>query len=151
MEEYSKADLLGIYVTNIMGFTNYVMLIKGIDWDDLVLPIYIGPPEAAAIEWGLRGVQAKRPMTHDLIVNMFETLGVKVEKITIDAMINNVYTATIVLSREDNGRVRRYYVDARPSDSIAIAVRAGAPVYVANRLKEYAVPEESITIERAEE
>ncbi|RLE84917.1 MAG: bifunctional nuclease family protein [Thermoprotei archaeon] len=151
MEEYSKADILGVYATNVFGMTNYVMLIKGIDWEDLVLPIYIGAHEAASIEWALKGYVHKRPMTHDLMVNVLEVLNVKIEKITIDAMIDNIYTATIFLYKEENGRKIRYNVDARPSDSVALALRAGAPIYIANRLKSYAVSESSISLVESEE
>lgn len=151
MEEYSKADVLGVYAANMFGITNYVMLIKGLDWDDLVLPIYIGAHEAASIEWALKGYVHKRPMTHDLVINMLEALNVKIEKITIDAMIENIYTATIFLYKEENGKKLRYTIDARPSDSVALALRAGAPIYVANRLKSYAISESSINLIESEE
>ena len=151
LEEYTKADVIGVYAASIHGFISYVMLLKGIDWDDLVLPIYIGAPEAMAIDHALKGYQPRRPLTHDLIISILGALGVSVEKVTIDALIENVYTATIVLTREENGKKVRYYIDARPSDSVALALRAGAPIYVANRLKAYAISEETIRFEEEEE
>ncbi len=143
LEEYSLADVVGVYAARILGNINYIVMIRGADWGDLVLPIFIGEAEAAAIEAALKGFIPRRPMTHDLVVNMLDALGVKVERITIDALINNIYTATIVL-RDDKDRL--YYVDARPSDSIAIALRARSPIYVAERLKEYAVSEKEMEL-----
>lgn len=149
-EEYIKAELVGIYGVLVRsGGTEYtqgaVMLLKGEDWKEQVLPIYIGRSEAEAIARAFYGVPTQRPMTHDLIISILGALGVRVERITIDALINNVYTATIVLLHEENGRVRRYYIDARPSDSVAIAVRTSAPIYVNKQLRRYAQSESSFT------
>ena len=148
MEEYSKADILGVYGGLRAGPFGkervYVVLVKGLNWDDDVLPIFIGEPEAMSIDIALRGFVPKRPLTHDLFVNVLETLGVRVEKVTIDAMIDNIYTATLVLSEERNGKKVYYHIDARPSDSIAIALRAGAPIYVSNNLRKYAVSEKDL-------
>jgi len=146
-EGYTKAELVGVYgIVFRSGETEYsygaVMLLKGEDWGKQVLPIYIGKGEAEAIARAVYGVPTQRPMTHDLIVSMLGALGVKVEKVTIDALISDVYTATIVLAQEINGEVKRHYVDARPSDSVAIAVRAGAPIYLSKQLKRYAQSEE---------
>lgn len=148
MEEYSRADIVGVYGGVRSGpFGServYVVLVKGLNWDDDVLPIFIGEPEAMSIDIALRGYVPKRPLTHDLFVNVLETLGVKVEKVSIDAMIDNIYTATIVLSEERDGKKIYHHIDARPSDSIAIALRTGAPIYVSNNLRKYAVNEEEL-------
>jgi len=82
---------------------------------------------------------------------MLDILNVRIEKITIDAMIENIYTATIFLCKEENGKKLRYTIDARPSDSVALALRAGAPIYIANRLKNYAISESSINLMESEE
>ncbi|MEM0023050.1 MAG: bifunctional nuclease family protein [Thermofilaceae archaeon] len=149
-EEYTRAELVGVYgVVVRSGGAEYsqgaVMLLKGEDWEKQILPIYIGRSEAESIARAFYGVPTQRPMTHDLIVSILGALGVRVERITIDALINNVYTATIVLLHEENSRVRRYYIDARPSDSVAIAVRTGAPIYVNRQLRKYAQSESSFT------
>jgi len=141
MEDYTRADIVGVY-ESFGG--SFVVLVKGLTWGDRVLPIFIGFPEALAIDAALRGYIPRRPLTHDLFVNVLDTLGVKVEKITIDALINNIYTATIVLSEERDGKKIYHHVDARPSDSIAIALRAGAPIYVSNNLKKYTLDEEEL-------
>ncbi len=147
LEGYTRAELVGVYemVVKAGEFEQAraaVMLLKGEDWGDLVLPIFIGEAEARAIARALYGVPTQRPMTHDLIVNILGALGVRVERVTIDAMVNSVYMATITLVQEGEGsRVRRHYVDARPSDSVAIALRVGAPIYVNENLKQYAQSE----------
>lgn len=148
-ERYTQAQLVGLYSLVIRsGDVEYpsaaVMLLKGEGWGDYVLPIYIGRPEAEAIARAVYNVSTQRPMTHDLIMSILDTLDVRVEKVTIDALLGNIYTATLVLRREANGRVMRYYVDARPSDSVAIAVRAKAPILINEKLRKYAVSEESL-------
>lgn len=139
--EYTRAELVGVYpvVIGKERIPSFVMLIEGMDWGGRVLPIFIGVSEAIAIDRAIKGLRLERPMTHDLIVNILDELEVRVEKITIDALLeNSIYTATIVLSREENGKTQHYYIDARPSDSVAIAVRTGAPIFVASHLRKYA-------------
>ncbi len=143
--EYTKAELLGVYPIRIQGLIpGFVMLLRGEEWDGKILPIYIGSAEAMSISWALRGVKPERPMTHDLLVSILGTLGIDVEKVTIDAMIGNIYTATIVLKKDENEKTSRFYIDARPSDSVAIAVRTGAPIFLANILEKYAREEEEL-------
>jgi len=140
-DEYTRAEVIGVYPIMIgsQQIPSFVMLIEGIDWGGKVLPIFIGVNEAIAIERALKGIRLERPMTHDLLVNILETLEIRIERITIDALLeNSIYTATIVLSKNVNGKEQHYYIDARPSDSVAIALRAGAPIYVASHLKKYA-------------
>jgi len=146
IEGYSIAEVVGVYAAKVMNIINYVVLVRGIDWDHKILPIFIGEPEAASIDAAMKGFIPKRPLTHDLIISLLDTLGVKIEKVTIDAMVNNIYTATIVLVDERQGKKVRYHIDARPSDSIAIALRAGTTIYIADHLKKYAVDEGELGI-----
>ncbi|OYT25563.1 MAG: hypothetical protein B6U95_08965 [Thermofilum sp. ex4484_82] len=118
-------------------------VLEGEDWNGYVLPIMIGMPEASAIQAALEGYIAERPMTHDLIMSMLGALGVIIEKVTIDALINNVFTATIVLNESG----KSIYVDARPSDSIALALRANAPIFVARRLIKNAIPKDAVELD----
>ncbi|QOJ78500.1 bifunctional nuclease family protein [Infirmifilum lucidum] len=136
-EGYLKVDVVGVYpVVFEAGGAGFVMLLEAPEWKGKVLPIYIGVSEGIAIQNALSGVRMERPMTHDLIVSILDTLGVSVERVTIDALLNNsVYTATIVLRRGTDQKAERIFIDARPSDSVAIALRAGAPVYVAAHLE----------------
>ncbi len=90
------------------------------------LPIWIGLLEATAIATELENIQFPRPMTHDLIKNCFDYLAVKVERIEVCDLRNNTYYALIYLR---NGE-QISSIDARPSDAIAIALRAKAPIFV---------------------
>ncbi len=104
-----------------------------------VLPIWIGHPEAMAILLGIQGIEAPRPLTHDLISNTLERLGHSLDRVLITRIEEGTFYAELVL-RGPLGEVR---IDARPSDSMALAVRAGCPIYVAEAVLEEAsvVPE----------
>lgn len=90
-----------------------------------ILPIVIGLQEASSIKMKLSGVNSPRPMTHDLLHSVIEQMEAKIEKIVIDKLENNTFHAKLYLSA--NGKTR--IVDARPSDSIALCVRAKAPIF----------------------
>ena len=91
-----------------------------------LLPIVIGLSEASAIKLRISGFLPPRPLTHDLLHSAIENLEANVEKIIIDRLEENTFHAKLVL-RQD-GKVK--IIDARPSDSIALAVRAKAPIFV---------------------
>lgn len=92
-----------------------------------VLPIVIGLAEASAIKLKLSGFQPPRPLTHDLLHSTIGDLGASIEKIIIDKLEENTFHAKVVL-KTSSGQEK--IVDARPSDSIALAVRAHAPIFV---------------------
>ena len=92
-----------------------------------VLPIVIGLNEIAAIKAKISGVNPPRPITHDLLYSIIQVLDAKVEKILIDKLENNIFYAKIVFKTKD-GETK--IADARPSDSIALCVRARAPIFV---------------------
>ncbi|MDR2493300.1 MAG: bifunctional nuclease family protein [Coriobacteriales bacterium] len=91
-----------------------------------VLPIWIGPTEAASIGVALEGQARLRPMTHDFLANVIYALNSTVERVVIDRVEGSTFYATVCLQRD--GRVIN--LDARPSDSLALAVRMEAPVFV---------------------
>ncbi len=92
------------------------------------LPIIIGAIEAQAIMYELQGAKPPRPMTHDMAIRLIESLGASLEKIVIKEVTpDGTFLADIYLKNE-KGEIRK--VDARPSDSIALAVRKKAPIYV---------------------
>jgi hypothetical protein len=91
------------------------------------LPIVIGIIEATAIKMKVSGFQPPRPLTHDLLNNLIKELGAKLEKIIVEKLEHNIFYAKLVI-RKSTGEVIE--VDARPSDSIALALRAGAPLFV---------------------
>ena len=91
-----------------------------------ILPIWVGVFEANAIALQMENVQTPRPMTHDLLKNVIEDLSAAVERIVVTDLKENTFYAVIHLRTDGRGVV----VDARPSDAIALALRAGAPIYV---------------------
>lgn len=94
------------------------------------LPIWIGPAEANAIALVLHGMKTERPLTHDLMKTIVNALQVKVTKILISDLKENTFYAKIFLERD--GSI--FSIDARPSDSIALALRIKAPIFVAKEV-----------------
>jgi uncharacterized protein len=92
---------------------------------DRTLPIYIGRPEAEAIAAALQGVVTKRPMTHDLMRDILTEVGVVLDFVIITELKDQTFFAELRLRRGGNS----FIVSARPSDAIALAVRAGATIY----------------------
>lgn len=92
-----------------------------------LLPIVIGLSEASAIKLKISGVEPPRPQTHDLLHNTIKDLEASVEKIIIDKLEENTFHAKLVLNTS-SGKTK--IIDCRPSDSIALAVRAHAPIFV---------------------
>ncbi|HNI89809.1 MAG TPA: bifunctional nuclease family protein, partial [Leptospiraceae bacterium] len=95
-------------------------------FDSKVVPIFIGPLETHAITSVLDGITPPRPMTHDLIMMIIPVLGAQIIKVTIDEIIDNTFYAKISLRKDEE----IFLIDARPSDSIAIALRAEAPIFI---------------------
>jgi bifunctional DNase/RNase len=96
------------------------------------LPIWIGMAEASAINRALDNLKPERPMTHDLLLNTIHTLGYKVQKVEINELASNTYFATIILLIDDPEHKldTTRSIDARPSDAIALALRAKCPIFV---------------------
>ena len=93
-----------------------------------LLPIIIGISEVTAIKMKVSGIQPPRPLTHDLLRNTVTQLGATLVRIVINKLEFNTFFAKLVIQTRDNALEE---VDARPSDSIALALRAEAPIYVA--------------------
>jgi len=96
-----------------------------------VLPIVIGLAEASAIKLKISGFVPPRPLTHDLLYSTIENLEASIDKIIIDKLEENTFHAKLVL-KTTAGKIT--VVDARPSDSIALAVRAHAPIFVEDEI-----------------
>ena len=96
------------------------------------LPIWIGHPEAAAILMKLQGASTPRPMTHDLVTDMLSHLEARVTRIAVTELRDNTFYAMITL--QVNGA--EIEIDSRPSDAIALAVRADAPIFAADAVIE---------------
>lgn len=94
--------------------------------DERLLPIQIGFAEASAIHMKLEGLETSRPMTHDLMMNLVETLGGRVESVAVEAIRDGTFYGIIYIERGGE----TIEVDSRPSDAIPLALRADAPIYV---------------------
>ena len=118
-----------------------IVVLKEID-GERYLPIYIGPFEADAITIELQGVEVARPLTHDLLKRMIETLGARVSHVIVNDLRHDTFYARIILD-VDGEEVE---VDSRPSDAIALAVRTKVPVFVAEEVMDRAgvVPEKDV-------
>ena len=103
-----------------------------------VLPIWIGPAEASAIAMELGGVKYARPLTHDLIRHIILGLGGALRRVVISGVRDSTYFAELHIHRGENDV---FQVDARPSDSIAIALRFGAPIFAASPLLDLVDPD----------
>jgi bifunctional DNase/RNase len=95
------------------------------------LPLWIGVNEATAITLALDGVKPPRPLTHDLLQNLLTHVGERVTSVRISELIEGTFYATIHLINHDP-------ISARPSDAVALAIRAGVPVFVADEVMDYA-------------
>lgn len=106
--------------------TNSPVVILSPENSDKLLPIWIGHFEAWAISMELSGLASKRPLTHDLIASMIKALGAQIKKVEVTDLIDSTFYAKIYL--EINSKV--FDIDARPSDSLAVALKTQAPIYV---------------------
>ena len=95
-----------------------------------MIPIYIGGPEASAIHYALEGIVPERPLTHDLMLSMIGELGHQVDKLVLTEVRDHTYFAELSL---DGGE---YTVSCRPSDGVAVAIRAGAQIFAESALVE---------------
>ena len=95
-----------------------------------LLPILIGIMEVTAIKMNISGITPPRPMTHDLFYTAIKKLGAKIDRIVITKLEQNTFFAKLILQIDS----RFEEVDARPSDSIALAIRAKAPIFVEDQI-----------------
>jgi len=116
---------------SLMNYQRVVILKEKVE-DDLAdevakryLPIWIGPSEADAIAVKLQGVTVPRPLTHDLLRSVIDTLGATIDSIIVSELKNDTFYAKIILNVDG----RQMEVDSRPSDALALAVRAEVPIY----------------------
>jgi uncharacterized protein len=120
-----------------------IVLLKTADGNKF-LPIWIGHPEAAAILMKLQNASTPRPMTHDLVTDMLEQLDAQVVRITVTELRESTFYASITV--QTNGH--EIEIDSRPSDAIALAIRADAPIFADERvIEESAVEFENDTEE----
>ena len=108
---------------SLMNYQRVVMLKEKMA--ERYLPIWIGPAEADAIAVKLQGVTVPRPLTHDLLRTVIKTLGATINSIIVSDLRNDTFYAKIIFDVEG----RQMEIDSRPSDALALAVRAEVPIY----------------------
>jgi len=118
-----EAKIFSLVLIPLLG--QYVLTLEELGGQRLV-PIWIGVNEGNAIGLKLQEEQLPRPMTHDLMSNMLKSLVVKLERIVISDLREGTYYAALTLAQGS----RRYEIDARPSDALALAVRSRTPIYL---------------------
>ena len=101
---------------------------------DIHLPIWIGIAEATSIASAIKQLNMARPLTHDLMYDIFLEIGIRVQRIVITELKDATYYAELILSFGDKALI----LDSRPSDAIAIALRASAPIFVTQQVLEQA-------------
>ena len=127
-----EMELVGVRVE--LPTNNPIVLLRELEGDRRLLPIFIGGPEATAIAYALENLVPPRPQTHDLMKNLLDELGARVRRIEVTELVDHTFYAEIEL--EAQGRVHR--ISSRPSDAIALAVRIGAQIYAAEAVLEEA-------------
>lgn len=121
-----QVDILGLSVSQASTGA-YALILREIDGVRR-LPIVIGVPEAQAIANELEGIKPQRPMTHDLLRNVIDSLGGQLRDVSISSLKDGTFYATLHFEFSD------LEVDARPSDAIALAIRCGVPMYVTEEI-----------------
>ncbi len=121
-----------------------VVILAPKDDENRVLPIWIGHSEAWAIAMQLSGVKAKRPLTYDLFRSVIETLGAEVDRVEVTELREQTFYAVVHLNADGD----EYQIDARPSDSIALALKTGARIFINDDLLRIGQDEESTDSEQ---
>jgi uncharacterized protein len=130
-------ELVGVRVE--MPSSSPIALLREVGGAQRILPIFIGAPEATAIAFALEEVVTPRPMTHDLMQQVLDDLGVSLEKITVTELREGVFHAELELNARDGVHT----ISSRPSDALALAARTGSPIFASEDvLDEAAYPEE---------
>ena len=103
-----------------------IIILKDVQ-SDTMLPIWVGAYEANAIALEIEKIAPPRPMTHDLLRNLIVELGVQVDRVVVTSLRDNTFFAVIEMHNSDGDKM---VLDSRPSDAIALALRADCPIYV---------------------
>lgn len=128
---YKEMEVKGLTLDPLTSMP--IILLKDTEGRQTI-PIWIGILEASAIAAEIEKVVLARPMTHDLLKNIIDTLGAEVLRVEVNDLRDNTFYATIFLKK---GRGKKeIVVDARPSDAIAIALRSNAPIFVSEKVIE---------------
>jgi bifunctional DNase/RNase len=136
MMDFHAVDVVGVRVE--MPSNQPIILLKEIG-GDRYLPIWVGAVEATAIAFAQQGVQPTRPLTHDLMKDLIDTLGRKVESIHLTELKEGIFYSLINMDQQIS-------ISSRPSDAIALALRTGSPILASEELLDEAgieIPDQS--------
>ncbi|MCQ1534551.1 bifunctional nuclease family protein [Methanosarcina sp. KYL-1] len=129
-EDFEEIRVKDVYIIDALTDPTPVVLLE--NESGSMLPIYIGHLEALSIGNVLKNISPPRPMAHDLLINIFDRLEIKIEGVMIDDKIDKVYYARLLVRKGHN----LMQFDARPSDCIAIALRTEAPIKIRKKVLE---------------
>jgi bifunctional DNase/RNase len=135
-----EMELVGVRVE--LPTNTPIVLLREIEGERRMLPIFIGPPEATAIAFALEQVPTPRPMTHDLMKNLLDELGVTLQRIVVTDLQDSTFFAELHLVQGGD----THLLSSRPSDAIALAARTGTPIFAEESVLDevgYAVREET--------
>ena len=131
-----KLTVQGVLADSSPNAESQVVLLQD-EGKTTTLPIWVGTAEGTAIRLALEGIVPPRPLSHDLIRNLTEHLGLKVAKVVVTDVKSNTYYATIYLESKESEQT----VDSRPSDAIALALRTRSPIYATRDVLARQTPE----------
>lgn len=129
-EDFEEIHVKDVYIVDVFSDPTPVVLLENSKGE--MLPIYIGHLEALSIGNVLKNISPPRPMSHDLMISVFDRLGIKIEGVMIDDKVERVYYARLLIRKDKN--IMQF--DARPSDCIALALRVGAPIRIRKKVLE---------------
>ena len=133
MSEKSAIEMFVVGIVIDPRSQSPVVVLKN-EGGDKYLPIWVGIPEATSIAEALKQIETTRPLTHDLMQSALDQLGARVDRVVITELKESTYISELVISQNRKSAV----LDARPSDSIAMAIRSSAPIYVLEHVLEQA-------------
>jgi bifunctional DNase/RNase len=147
LKEFVPLRILSVNPSSV-GASSYILLLESDDKQALRFPIVIGSQEAQSISVFLEHIQTSRPLTHDLCVNLLSYSNLSVEKVLITDFKDGIFYANLVIIKD--GEIIK--VDARPSDSVAIAIRLDKPILISEKLlHDICIPEDDFMDELEDE
>jgi hypothetical protein len=147
LKEFIPLQILSVNPSSV-GASSYILLLESTDSKSLRFPIVIGSQEAQSISVFLEHITPSRPLTHDLCVSLLGYSSLSVQQVIITDFKDGIFYAHLVINKD--GEI--IHVDARPSDSIAIAVRLDVPILISEKLlHDICIPEEEFLDELEEE
>ena len=128
--DFEEIHVKDVYIVDIFEDPTPMVLLENMEGN--LLPMFIGHLEALSIGNVLKNISPPRPMAHDLMINILDRLGIKIECVMIDDKVEKIYYARLLIRKDNN--IMQF--DARPSDCIALALRAGAPIRIRKKVLE---------------